>query len=85
MRKALIYFYEVKHGDISKANQGLGILPYIYEDAKRYYYAIWEANQRNKENIVRLETFYPQTKIVKIKMPKRKIKENHLFTFLDEE
>ena len=45
--KTLVYWYEVKHGDIEKSNFGLGIVPYIYQDAFRYYKALWETQQRN--------------------------------------
>lgn len=43
MLKALKYFYEVKHNDISKANGGIGILPYCYQDAYNYYFSLWQA------------------------------------------
>lgn len=33
----LRYWYEVKGADPSKANGGIGIVPHIYEDAKKYY------------------------------------------------
>lgn len=35
--QALQYFYEVKHGDIKKANEGIGIVPYVYDEAQHYY------------------------------------------------
>lgn len=41
--KSLKYWYEVKHGSIEKANGGVGIVPHIYDDARRYYFAIWQA------------------------------------------
>ena len=36
IRKALIYHYEIKGGDKSKANGGIGIVPYVYENAYNY-------------------------------------------------
>jgi hypothetical protein len=41
IKKALIYFYEVKGNSIEKANGGIGIVPFIYKDAFNYYYALW--------------------------------------------
>ena len=35
---ALRYFYNIKHGDTSKAAGGIGIIPYIYDDSKAYWY-----------------------------------------------
>ena len=43
MLKALKYFYEIKHNDISKSNNGIGIIPYIYQDAYNYYFSLWQA------------------------------------------
>ena len=47
MLKALIYHFEIQHGDISKANGGIGIIPYCYDSAKTYYYNLWVAQQQN--------------------------------------
>lgn len=47
--KTLKYHYEIKHGQIEKANGGIGIVPYVYEEAKRYWYNIWLTRERNKE------------------------------------
>lgn len=37
MNYSLIYFYDIKKNQISKANHGIGIIPYIYEEAEKYY------------------------------------------------
>lgn len=34
---ALKYFYEVRHGSIEKAHGSVGILPFVYDDARHYY------------------------------------------------
>ena len=31
---ALKYFYEIKKGDVSKSENGIGIIPHIYEDSR---------------------------------------------------
>ena len=36
---SLKYFYEIKKGDWDKSNGGLGIIPYIYNDACSYWIA----------------------------------------------
>ena len=41
IRKALIYHYEIKGGDKSKANGGIGIVPYVYQNAYEYHYNLW--------------------------------------------
>jgi hypothetical protein len=41
--KALKYFYEIKGNSTEKANEGIGIVPYCYQDAYNYYFSIWVA------------------------------------------
>ena len=48
MKKALVYFYEVKGNDRTKAKGGIGIIPYVYRDAYNYYYSLWLAIQKNE-------------------------------------
>jgi hypothetical protein len=83
IRKALIYHYEIKGGDKSKANGGIGIVPYVYQDAYNYHYNLWLAQEKNKN--IQVETYAPKIKNITILKPERKVKERKLFTFLDEE
>lgn len=82
--KALVYFFEVKGNSIEKAKGGIGIVPYVYNDAYNYYYNIWLANQKNVE-ILKPEKMIIEVREVHIPVPQRKIKKRELFTFLDEE
>lgn len=81
--KALVYHYEIKGGDIDKANGALGIVPYVYQKAYNYYYSLWEAQQKNKEKII--EYYVPKVKEIIIPAPERKVKKRKNFSFLDEE
>ena len=83
MLKALVYFYEIKGGDRDAAHDGVGIIPYIYQDAYNYYYNLWLAKERNANKDI--SVFIPKTVEVKIPVPQRDIKKRKLFTFLDEE
>lgn len=85
IHKSLTYFYEVKGNDTSKANGGIGIVPYVYKQAHDYYYALWEAKQKNETKIEVINSYVPQVKEVVIKRPQLKPKRRELFTFLDEE
>lgn len=53
IHKSLTYFFEIKGNPIEKANGGIGIVPYVYNNAYRYYYALWEAKQKNENKIVK--------------------------------
>lgn len=83
IRKALVYFYEIKGNSTEKANGGIGIVPYVYKDAFNYYYSIWEANQKNQNKDV--QEFVSKEKVIKIEPPKRNLRKRRLFAFLDEE
>ena len=81
--KSLTYFYEIKGNSLDKANSGIGIVPYVYKNAYNYYFAIWEAQQKNEGKVI--EEYKPKVKEVVIPIPKRKVRKRRLFAFLDEE
>lgn len=83
IRKALIYHFEIKGGSVEKANGGIGIVPYVYQNAYNYYLALWQAQQKNQDKVV--VEYVPTVKEIVIPRPQRKIKKRDLFTFLDEE
>lgn len=83
IKKALIYFYEVKGNSIEKANGGIGIVPYVYKNAFDYYYALWLAQQQNQNKVI--NEYQPKIIEITIPRPQRKVKQRKLFTFLDEE
>ena len=83
MLKALIYFYEIRGGSIEEAHEGIGILPYIYNDAREYYYNLWAAQQKNIYKDIR--QFQPKIIEVHIPRPERNIVKRKRFSFLDEE
>lgn len=83
IKKALIYHFEVKHGDIKQANGGIGIVPYVYEQARAYYYQIWLAQQQNADKV--LNDYVPNVVKIMIKNPIRRPKLRADFSFLDEE
>lgn len=80
--KSLTYFFQVKGNSIDKANGGIGIVPYVYEDARNYYTAIWMAQQQNQSKPI--EQWKPEIVEVHIPPPKRKKQKNTRFSFLDE-
>ena len=83
IKRTLEYFYEIKGNPIDKANGGIGIVPWVYEEAKRYYYNQWLLSQKNAEKDI--QSYVPKVKEIVIKPPKREPKKKRIFTFLDEE
>lgn len=45
---ALKYFYEIKKNDASKSENGIGIIPHIYEDSRDY----WVEREHREQGIV---------------------------------
>lgn len=89
IHKALVYYYEIKGNrfDEGKAQGGIGIVPYVYQNAFNYYYAIWEAQQKQEHihDASSLDEYIPKVVEVRIPVPKRQEKKRKLFGFLDEE
>ena len=64
-------------------DKGVGIIPYIYKNAYDYYYALYLAEEENKNK--NLDEYIPKDIVVTIKAPQRQIEKRKLFSFLDEE
>lgn len=64
--KALYYFYDIKHNSIDKANNSIGIVPFVYQDAYNYYYNLFMSQQ----NLQKTEEFKTKEKEIVIKPPK---------------
>lgn len=81
--RTLCYFFDVKKNSINKANNGIGIVPYVYQDAHNYYYNIWIAQQKNQHK--KIQEFIPNQETIYVLPPIRKINKSKHFNFLDEE
>lgn len=81
--KSLVWFYEIKKHPIDKANGGIGIVPYVYEDARNYYTAMWMAQQQNQAKPI--EQWQPTVVEITIPPPQRKPLKTNKFSFLDED
>lgn len=82
MLKALIYWFEVKKNPFIE-EKGIAILPFVYKNAYNYYYAIWEAQQKN--NGKNISDYIPKVREIRIPVPQRNIEKQNYFSFLDEE
>lgn len=66
MYYALRYFYEVLDSKLPESDEvGLGIIPYVYNEAKNHYSAICDLEEK-------METFEPKNETVNIKINPRK-------------
>ena len=60
-------------------NYGIAIVPYIYDQAKDYYYSIYIANQANEA--IDLENYKPKVEIVNIPPPQVRTTPKKLMEF----
>lgn len=66
--KTLIYWYEIKGNSTEKANGGIGIIPYVYNDALKYYYTLYLAKLANESKDI--EVYKPKEKVIEILPPR---------------
>ena len=69
---ALKYHYEIKKGDVTKSENGIGIIPHIYEDSHTYWQ---ERNRREVGIVAAIEAQIKQAqeqKIIKVNLRKAK-------------
>lgn len=82
MKKTLIYWYEIKGQSKEKANGGIGIIPFIFNDARNYYYSLYMAQLANKD----IQPGYrPKVKEIEIESPRAEIKRLKLFNITEED
>ena len=72
--KTLYWWYEIKGHTTELAKDGIGIVPYVYEDAEKYYYTLYLAGivnnkvQEYKPRIEEIEIPSPETQPNPIKL-----------------
>lgn len=80
---SLKWWYEIQgHSVVDDAdknkNGGLGIIPYVYPQAKEYYRKIAQAQERNKD-----KNYTMLNRKVKIQLPKNNVKHQKLFDSIE--
>lgn len=81
--QALLYSYEVRKLPLKDTPTGsLALVPYYYEEAKKYFLDILRINTINEQQTIK----EIEKETVTISTPKRKpARKNNFFSFLDEE
>ena len=64
MKLSLKWFYEIKHHSVEDSN-GIGIIPYVFEDAKKYYYNLYLSQLANAH----IKNYSAATRIITIPSP----------------
>lgn len=82
IKKTLIYFFEIKKNSIEKSNGGIGIVPYVYQEAAQYYYNLERAQKQNEA--LNIDNLQINRRVVTINSPKLKPKHKKLFSIEEE-
>lgn len=81
MRQALEYFFIVKENPVEKSHGGIGIVPWVAEEAREYYEKIEKNREAARQS---LSSYCNETETVVIPSPSRK-KELTTGFFIEEE
>ena len=77
MLKTLIWWFDVKKNSIEKANGGIGIVPFVYQEAWNYYYTLYLAEVAN--SIEDIENYTIKTQEITIPSPRIEVTPPKLF------
>ena len=83
MLKALKWWFDVQKHTLEGTNGGIGILPYIYNDAKTYYYGLYMAQLVNENKD--LKNYKTKVEVVEIAPPRVYVQPPKLFNIGEEE
>lgn len=83
MLLTLKWWYEIKGSSIEEAHQGIGIIPFIYEDAKKYYETLLAIDRVIQSQDY--DTYKPKVITYEIYPPKVWIAPPKLFNLDDDE
>ena len=82
IQKTLYWWFEVRKNSLEKANDGIGIVPYVYDECKNYYYRLYLAKTANE--IVNNTIPKAQIQEIEIGSPRVHINPPKLFKFGEE-
>lgn len=75
MLKTLKWYHEIQNNSIEKAKGTIGIIPYIYNEALKYYYNLYKIQLLNKNK----NEYNIQTREIEIKSPRVYVRPPHMW------
>lgn len=70
---SLKYFYEVQKHDTKKSNESIGIVPYVYEEAQKYFEELESKREKIKDAVPQVDTQKVTVKVHANQNTKKKI------------
>lgn len=80
MLKTLYWWYEIKGNSIDLAQGGIGIIPFVYDEALKYYYSLYVAQTINENKVITK----PKVQEIEIGSPRAFQNPPKLFNFGEE-
>lgn len=81
MLKTLYWWYEIQDHTTELAQDGIGIVPWVYKDAERYFYTLYMAKLLNNDII----EYKPKTIEIEIAPPQPRPRQQRIFRLNDED
>lgn len=81
MQKTLYWWFELKGNSIEKANEGIGIVPFVYDQACDYYYRLYLAEIANNLEEMPEKVYTHKEVEIEIGSPRARISSPKLFDF----
>lgn len=79
MNSTLIYFYDIKQNSTKGSNEGIGIIPYVYEEAKKYFELKNDKEKKGKEQLEKLDEIINKEKEVRYVRAQKREPRVHIF------
>lgn len=83
IKMALTWYYDVEKHPIDNIHTALGILPWVYDKAKQYYYKLWLAAEANR--LIDIQNYKNKIRVVNIQTPKIKEQRKKEFKLMEDE
>lgn len=84
MNGTLIYFYDIKKNSTKNSNEGIGIIPYVYEEAKKFYESKMDREKKGKEQLEKLDKIVGKEKEVRYVRAQKREKPSYNFHSAEE-
>ena len=78
MLKSLKWYYEKEGNSVEKSNGSIGIIPYVYQQARSYYYSLYQTQLMNQEkDLSNFKT--AKERIINIESPRANVRPPRLW------
>lgn len=84
MTGALVYFYDIKKNSTENSNGGIGIIPWVYEEARSYFRMEEERKKSEKERLEQVDKVINKEKEIRYVTAQKRVAPVHTFHSAEE-